>query len=75
MDNGGTVRSVQDDQLEQVRCPVWSQDEVPVRILADLVDGEGMDECVLDVLGIDAVAQRRTDYLHHQNRTTKLGSG
>lgn len=65
MDNGGTVRPVQDDQLEQVRRPVWCQEEVSVRILADLVDGEGMDERVLmNVLGIDAVAQRRTDYLH-----------
>ena len=59
------MRSIQDDQLEQVRCAVWSQDEVSVRILADLVDGEGVDEHVLDVLGTDAVAQRRTEHLHH----------
>jgi hypothetical protein len=75
MDNGGAVRPVQDDQFEQIRRPVWPQDEVSVRILADLVDGEGMDERVLDVLGIDAVAQRRTGYLHPRNRTTKPSSG
>jgi hypothetical protein len=56
MDDGGTVWSVQDDQLEQVRCPVWSQDEVSVGVLADLVDGENVDGRVLDVLRVDTVA-------------------
>jgi hypothetical protein len=56
MNDGGTARPVQDDQFEQIGRSIWSQDEVSVRILADLVDGEGMDQGVLDVLGIDAVA-------------------
>lgn len=55
MDNGGTVRSVQDNQLEQVRCPVWSQDEASLGVLADLVDGESLEERVPDVLRVDAV--------------------
>jgi hypothetical protein len=56
VDDGGTVWPVQDDQFEQIGRPVWSQDEVSVRVLADLVDGEGVDECVLDVFEFDAVA-------------------
>ncbi len=63
MDDGGTVRAVQDDQFKQIRRPVWSQREVPIRILADLVDGERVDNRVLDVLGIDAMAERRAKHL------------
>ena len=64
MDNHWTVRPIQDHQLEHVRRLVWTQDELSVGILADLVDREGVNERVLDVLRFDAVAQRRHQDLH-----------
>ncbi len=56
VDNGRAVWPVEDDEFEEVRGLVRAENEVSVGVLADLVDGEGLGEGVLDVLRVDAVA-------------------
>jgi hypothetical protein len=65
VDCGWTLRPVQYHQFEQVRRPIRAQHEIPVRVLADLIDRESVNERVLNVLGLNAMAQRRTQNVHH----------
>ena len=64
MDDSRPIRAIQHHQLEQVRGPIRAEHQIAERILADLVDSQGVHECVLDVLRVDAVPQRRREHLH-----------
>ncbi len=67
-----TLRPVQDNQLEQVPCPVGTQDQVARRIFVDLFHKQRTSQDVLDVFVVDSMPERRSKDLHHENRTTEL---
>jgi len=53
-----------DDQLEQVPGAVGSGEKVAPGIVVQVDSGDGVDQCVLDVLVDDAVAPSRLVDLH-----------
>ena len=54
----------EDDNFEEVGSEVGSYDQPPVRVLADVVDQEGVFNGVEDVLISDAVSASRRVNLH-----------
>jgi pimeloyl-ACP methyl ester carboxylesterase len=63
-DDSRPVRAIQYHQFEQVRGAVRAEYQIAERILADLIDGQCVHECVLNVLRVEAVPQRRREHLH-----------
>jgi hypothetical protein len=51
----GASRPIQHHEFEQVRCPVRPEYQKPIRIIANLIDGQRMHHGVLDVLRFDAM--------------------
>ena len=67
MDDGGSLRPIQHDQLQEVPRLVRAEDQVERGVLADLVDSQRASNGVLDVLIGDSVAERRTEDIHMTN--------
>jgi len=57
---GGAVHH---HQFEQVPGPVWPKDQPADRVVADFVDGDGVDDGVVDIFARDAMTQRRAENL------------
>ncbi len=70
-----TLGPVQDNQLEQVPCAVGTQDQVARWIFVDLFHKQRASQDVLDVFVSDPMPERRSEDLHHQNRTTETRTG
>jgi hypothetical protein len=62
-----TVVELEDDDLEQVRVPIWPEDQRPPRFVVSLLErvaGERMLDCVNDVLIWDPVPARCRVNIH-----------
>ena len=46
-------------QFEQVPGPVWPKDQLADRVVANFVDGDGVDDGVVDIFARDAMTQGR----------------
>jgi len=71
MDHRRALWSVQNDQLQEIRRSVRAQDEVTNRVIGHLLNHQRVRHRVLNVRGLDAVAERRTEDLHPEYRITK----
>lgn len=64
VDHCGPIRSVENDELQQVAGSVVSEGQVAQRVVTDLVDDERMGDGVVDVGRSDPVAVPRRQDLH-----------
>jgi hypothetical protein len=64
MDHGRPDRAIHDDELEQIAGPVGPEHQIAGRIFAHLLDHDRVPQRLLDLIGIDAVAQRRAEDVH-----------
>ncbi|MGH9917700.1 MAG: hypothetical protein ACRD6W_02325 [Nitrososphaerales archaeon] len=64
MDDGRTLRPVHHDQLKHVAGAIRSQDEKAERVFFDLLNNHRIAKRMLYVLLVDAMAKRRSKYLH-----------
>lgn len=72
MDHSRSLRSVEDDELEQVPGSIRPQKQESQRVLPDLLDHQRVFHAMLDVLVVHAVPAARRQDLHGENRITKL---
>jgi hypothetical protein len=64
MDHRRPLGPVQHDHFDHVACPVWTEDKVADRALADIFHDQGVPDGMLDVFRADTMSTRRSEDVH-----------
>lgn len=67
MDDGRSLRPVENHELQEPRRSVGTENELPGGIVTDLLDDDGVSQGVQDVLRLDIVARRGSEDLHKKS--------
>lgn len=67
MDHRWAIRSVHDDQLQDVSGAIGSQNQVSGRIVGDFLDDRGVSECMKDLRFFDPMPKGGEQDIHEES--------
>jgi hypothetical protein len=68
----GRAGDEDDDDLQQVAGSIWADDEPPIGVFAEVINGKWVGDCVQDVIVVHAVTSAEGWISTRPNRTTKF---